>query len=331
MSTLQTAAKTNTSVPTQRFANGDLLPLLGLGTWKSEPGQVYAAVREAIRIGYRHIDCASLYGNEAEVGQALSDAIRDGEVTRQELWITSKLWSNAHGRENVEPAIKKTLHDLQLDYLDLYLIHWPIPLKPSAVLPGSAADFMPLDEAPIPVTWAAMEAAANAGLTRHLGVSNFSVKKIRDLLPHCKIKPEVNQVELHPLLQQPELVAYCASEGIHVTAYAPLGSSDRPAFVKAADAPVLLENPVIRSIAEAHDRTPAQVLLAWHVQRGISAIPKSVTPARLRENLAAAELKLTEAELQRIAALDQGYRLIAGAFWALDGGPWTLETIWDGA
>jgi alcohol dehydrogenase (NADP+) len=323
------AAITSTSVPAHRFANGDQLPLIGLGTWKSEPGQVYAAVREAIRVGYRHVDCASLYGNEAEVGKAISDAVKDGEVTRQELWITSKLWCNAHGRDNVEPALKKTLQDLQLDYLDLYMIHWPIPLKPSAVLPGSAADFMPLDEAPIHATWAGMEAVAKAGLTRHLGVSNFSAKKIRDLLPHCKIKPEVNQVELHPLLQQPELVAYCASEGIHVTAYAPLGSSDRPAFVKAADAPVLLENPVICSIAEAHDRTPAQVLLAWHVQRGISAIPKSVTPARLRENLAAAELKLTGAELQHIAALDQGCRLIAGAFWVVEGTPWTLETIWD--
>ena len=135
-------------------------------------------------------------------------------------------------------------------------------------------------------TWAAMEAAVDAGLVRHLGVSNFSAKKLRELLPHCRIKPEVNQVELHPLLQQKELVAYCTAQGIHVTAYAPLGSGDRPAFVKAPDAPVLLDNPVIRSIAEAHERTSAQVLLAWHVQRGISAIPKSVTPARLRENLA---------------------------------------------
>jgi alcohol dehydrogenase (NADP+) len=316
-------------MPTHRFDNGDQLPLIGLGTWKSDPGDVYKAVREAIRIGYRHFDCASLYGNEAEVGQALSDAIEAGEVTRKELWITSKLWCNAHGRDNVLPAIKKTLADLQLDYLDLYMIHWPIPLKPSAVLPGSAADFMPLDEAPIPATWAGMEAAVSAGLTRHLGVSNFSVKKLRDLLQNCTIKPEVNQVEMHPLLQQPELVAYCASEGIHVTAYSPLGSADRPDFVKAADAPVLLENPVIRSIAEAHERTPAQVLLAWQVQRGVSAIPKSVSPARLRENLAAAELTLSEAEMQRIAALDRGYRLIAGAFWVVAGTPWTFETLWD--
>jgi len=209
------------------------------------------------------------------------------------------------------------------------MVHWPIALQPTAVLPGSAADFLPLSEAPLHETWAALEAAVDAGLARHLGVSNFSVKKIRELLPHCRIKPEVNQVELHPLLQQKELVAYCTAQGIHVTAYAPLGSGDRPAFVKAPDAPVLLDSPVIRSIAAAHERTAAQVLLAWHIQRGISAVPKSVTPARLRENLEAAELTLTPAELERIAALDQGYRMIAGTFWAVAGTPWTLQTIWD--
>jgi alcohol dehydrogenase (NADP+) len=321
--------QTSKSTKAHTFANGDKLSLIGLGTWKSDPGEVYAAVREAIRIGYRHIDCASLYGNEAEVGNAIRDAIREGEVTRKELWVTSKLWCNAHGRANVGPALEKTLSDLGLEYLDLYMVHWPVALKPSAVLPGSAADFLLPSEAPIPETWAGMEAAVNAGLVRHLGVSNFSAKKIRELLPSCKIKPEVNQVELHPFLQQNELVEYCASVGIHVTAYAPLGSGDRPAFVKAADAPVLLENPVIRAIAQAHDRTAAQVLIAWHVQRGVSAVPKSVTPARLRENLAAGELELTSAEMERIAALDQHYRLIAGAFWAVEGGPWTLQTLWD--
>jgi alcohol dehydrogenase (NADP+) len=320
---------TDRSRKVHRLANGDSMPLIGLGTWKSDPGEVHAAVREAIRIGYRHIDCAALYGNEAEIGQALRDAIRDGDVSRKDLWITSKLWSNAHGQKNVEPALRKTLMDLGLEYLDLYMIHWPIALQPTAVLPGSAADFLPLSEAPIHETWAAMEAAADAGLVRHLGVSNFSAKKIRELLPNCRLKPEVNQVELHPLLQQRDLVAYCTSNGIHITAYSPLGSGDRPAFVKAPDAPVLLDNPIIRSIAEAHERSPAQVLIAWHVQRQISTIPKSVTPARLRENLEAAELELTHAELERMGALDQRYRMIAGAFWAVAGTPWTLQTIWD--
>ena len=178
------------------------MPILGLGTWKSEPGQVYAAVREAIRLGYRHIDCAMLYGNEGEIGNAIRDAIKEGQVTRKELWTTSKLWCNSHGRDNVEGALEKSLHDLGLDYLDLYLIHWPIPLKPSAVFPSSAADFELPAAVPIRSTWEGMEAAVSAGLTRHIGVSNFSATKLRDLLPHCKIKPEANQEELGPLSWQ---------------------------------------------------------------------------------------------------------------------------------
>jgi len=312
------------------FANGDRMPLIGLGTWKSDPGDVYAAVREAIRLGYRHIDCAMLYGNEAEIGNALRDAIRGGEVTRKDLWITSKLWCNSHGQANVAPALRKTLTDLGLEYLDLYLIHWPIPLKPTSVLPGSADDFLPIAEAPLPSTWGGMEAAVDAGLVRHIGVSNFSAKKIRGLIPHCRIKIEVNQVERHPLLQQSALLDYCASQGIHVTAYAPLGSGDRPAFVKAADAPVLLDQPAIRTIAGARGCTPAQVLLAWQVRQGISVVPKSVTPFRLAENLAAGEIELTKSEREQIASLDQGYRMIAGDFWALPGSPWSLATIWDG-
>ena len=314
---------------TLKFSNSDQMPILGLGTWKSEPGQVYAAVKEAIRLGYRHIDCAPVYGNEVEIGNAIRDMIKEGKVTREELWITSKLWCNAHGRDRVEDAIKKSLHDLDLTYLDLYLIHWPIPLKPTAFFPSSAADFESPAEVSIRSTWEGMEAAVSAGLTRHIGVSNFSIKKIQDLLPHCKIRPEVNQVELHPFLQQPELVKYCSSQGIHMTAWAPLGSSDRPDFVKAPNAPVLLENPLIQSIAQRRGCTPAQVLLAWHVQRGISTIPKSVNPARLRENLAAAEIELRQEDIEQIAGLDQNKRLIDGSFWVMEGGPWTVQTIWD--
>lgn len=314
---------------TLKFSNNDQMPIVGLGTWKSAPGEVYAAVREAIRIGYRHIDCALVYGNEAEIGKAIGDAIGEGQVTRDELWITSKLWNNAHGRDNVAGALKKSLQDLALPYLDLYLIHWPIPLKPSAIFPSSAADFLAPEDAPIQSTWEGMEAAVSAGLTRHIGVSNFSAKKLGDLIGRCKIKPEVDQVELHPLLQQPELVKFCVSQGIHMTAWAPLGSADRPASVKIANAPVVLENPVIKSIAQGCGCTPAQVLIAWHVNRGISTIPKSVTPSRLRENLAAAQIVLNQADMARIAALDQNYRLINGAFWAMEGSPWTLQTIWD--
>lgn len=314
---------------TLAFSNGDRMPILGLGTWQSEPGAVQLAVREAIRLGYRHIDCAMAYGNEAEIGQAIRSAIDAGEVRRQELWITSKLWCNAHGRDNVEGALRKSLENFGLDYLDLYLIHWPIPLKRGAGFPLTATDFEPPARVPVRSTWEGMEAAVAAGLTRHIGVSNFTVKKLRDLLPHCRIRVELNQVEMHPLLQQPGLVKYCASEGIHLMAWSPLGSSGRPDFVKAPDAPVVLDNPVIKSIAQGRGCTPAQVLLAWHVQRGIAAIPKSVSPARLRENLAATQIELSHTDLERIAGLDQNYRMIDGSFFVVEGGPWTLQTIWD--
>ena len=305
------------------------MPLLGLGTWKSDPGQVYGAVREAIRLGYRHLDCASIYGNEPEIGQAIRDAIAAGEVTREELWITSKLWCNSHGRENVEPALRRTLQDLGLGWLDLYLIHWPVPIRPGVAFPESAEDLLPPHQLPLRDTWAGMEAALEAGLTRHIGVSNFSSRKLLELIASCRHRPELNQVELHPLLQQPELLEVCAREGVAVTAYSPLGSQDRPAFIKDPDAPVLLDHPLIAAIAAEHGCSPAQVLLAWHLQRGISTIPKSVSPARLRENLAAADVELSPDALSRIAALDQGLRLVDGSFWVMAGGPWTLQSLWD--
>ncbi|MEB3264055.1 MAG: aldo/keto reductase [Synechococcus sp.] len=314
---------------TATFANGDRMPLLGLGTWKSAPGEVGAAVREAIRLGYRHIDCASVYANEPEVGEAIRGAIEAGEVSREELWITSKLWCNAHGRDNVEPALRRTLADLQLEWLDLYLIHWPVPIQPGVALPSSGSDLLPPEAVPLSSTWEGMEAALEAGLTRHIGVSNFSSHKLHELLSHGRIRPEVNQVERHPLLQQPALVAACATEGIHITAYSPLGSSDRPAGLKRADEPVLLENPVIGAIAAEHGCSPAQVLIAWQLQGGISTIPKSVNPARLRQNLEAAAIELTPGDLERIAGLDQHLRLVDGSFWLLEGGPWTLASLWD--
>ena len=311
------------------FANGDRLPLLGLGTWKAAPGQVTSAVREAIRQGYRHIDCASIYGNEPEVGAAIRDAIAAGEVTREELWVTSKLWCNSHGRENVEPALRQTLADLGLAWLDLYLIHWPVAIDPAVGFPTSASEVLPPSAERLRETWEGMEAALDAGLTRHIGVSNFSICKLQDLQQHGRLKPEVNQVELHPLLQQPDLEAFCRQQGIHVTAYSPLGSGDRPAQLKAADEPVLLENPVVAAIAAEHGCSAAQVLLAWHLCRGVSTIPKSVSPSRLRENLAAAEIELSSADLDRIAALDQSLRLVDGSFWLMEDSPWTLQSLWD--
>ncbi|MGH8161893.1 MAG: aldo/keto reductase [Gammaproteobacteria bacterium] len=310
------------------FNHGDTMPRLGLGTWKSRPGEVYHAVREAIRVGYRHIDCAQNYGNEAEVGRALADAMAAG-MKREELWITSKLWNDAHDPENVKPALETTLRNLRLDYLDLYLMHWPVALRENTEFPNSADDMISLEKLPLTVTWKAMEDCTGDGLTRHIGESNFSARKLQQVLEEGDINPAMNQVEMHPYLQQPDLLDFCRKKGIHVTAYSPLGSSDRPLGLKAENEPVLLEDPTIRGVAERHDASPAQVLIAWALERDTAVIPKSVNPERIRQNLEAAELTLTDSDMQALARLDRHRRYLSGDFWALPGSGYTVENLWD--
>jgi alcohol dehydrogenase (NADP+) len=307
----------------------DAIPALGLGTWKSAEGEVYKAVKEAIEIGYRHIDCAAIYGNEAEIGQALQDAINEGTVKREDLWITSKLWNSSHRREQVRPALEKTLKDLQLDYLDLYLIHWPVALKAGVAFPQDSSDFLSLKEVPVSDTWEALEACVDAGLTHHLGVSNFNIPKIKNLLDTARIKPTMNQVEMHPFLQQKDLVAFCHENNIQLTAYSPLGSGDRPERLKKEDDPSLSENDTIAEIAEKHGCSWAQVLLAWAINRDTIVIPKSVNPDRIKQNFEAAAIKLDSDDMARIGEMDLRFRFINGETWAYPGTDYTLEGLWD--
>ncbi len=307
--------------------NDDRIPALGLGTWKSSPKQVAEAVKTAILAGYRHIDCAAIYGNEDEVGEGLREAAR--EVRREDIWLTSKLWNSAHKAEDVEPALKKTLSDLKVDYLDLYLIHWPVHLKPGVAFPRGPEEFISYGDIPIAETWSALEECVKNGLVKHLGVSNFSAKKIEELLRVASIKPVVNQVESHPYLPQNELLSFCRANNILLTAYSPLGSKDRPKPMKKESEPSLLDNPAVQAVAGENSISAAQVLISWAISRGTIVIPKSVNAKRIKENLAAAEFELSPADMEKLAALDKGYRYVDGSFWAAGGSPYTLKSLWD--
>lgn len=314
---------------TLSYPNNDQMPILGLGTWKSAKGEVYTAVKEAIKIGYRHLDCAFIYGNEKEIGDAIAESISEGVVSREDLWITSKLWNNSHGRNNVFPALKKTLEDLQLDYLDLYLIHWPVAFKPPVFSASKPQQFLSLEEQPVADTWLGMEAAVEQGLARHIGVCNFSIKKLENLLQNSTIKPTLNQVELNPYFQQDALVEYCQKNNIHVMAYSPLGSSDRPAGLKAKDEPVLFEDVTLIELAAHKNISVAQLILAWIRQRGVSVIPKSVNPERLKQNLESVNIELSQEEMDIVKSVNKNRRYVDGSFFAVPDGPYTIENLWD--
>lgn len=312
-----------------QFSNNDKIPMLGLGTWKSAKGEIYQTVRKAIEIGYRHFDCALIYGNEHEIGQAISDAINNKEVTRNELWITSKLWNNRHKKVDIQPTIEITLDSLKLEYLDLYLIHWPVALLNSVNYPKDGSEMVDLKHILLVETWQGMIALKENNLTKHIGVSNFSIKKINELINETGVCPEALQLELHPFLQQNKIVDFANANNIILTGFCPLGSSDRPINRISAGEPKLFENKTIIDIAQEKGNTPAQIMLAWAINRGTSVIPKSVNPQRLKENLEAANIELTSLEMEKINQLDQHYRYIKGDFWCLEGSGYTLENLWD--
>lgn len=292
------------------------MPQVGFGLWKVDNATCADQVYNAIKVGYRLFDGACDYGNEKEAGEGVARAIKDGLVTREELFLVSKLWNTFHEGDKVEPICRKQLADWGIDYFDLYIIHFPVALKyvdPKVRYPPGwtyQGDEVLLSNASIQETWHAMEDLVHKGLARSIGVSNFQGSLILDLLRYAKIRPATLQIEHHPYLVQPTLLQLAKSEGIAVTAYSSFGPQSfiELEWQKAKDTPVLFEHPVVTTIAEKHKRTPAQVLLRWATQRGLAVIPKSNNPQRLEQNLHVTDFDLEQEELDSISSLDRQLR-----------------------
>ncbi|GGI15222.1 aldo/keto reductase [Gottfriedia solisilvae] len=255
--------------------NGVKMPQLGFGVWRVSPEDGVDAVRTAIEVGYRHIDTAAVYKNEEQVGEA----IRQSGIAREELFITTKVWNADQGFDTTLKAYEDSLKKLGLDYVDLYLVHWPVKDKYLE-------------------TYKALEKLYDEKLVPAIGVSNFHIHHLEDIAAHRNIKPMVDQVELHPMLQQNELRDYCLKNGIAIEAWSPL--------MQGGEA---LTNPVISELAEKHGKTPAQVVLRWHLQRDVIAIPKSITPSRIQENFDVFNFELSSDDMNSIASLNASKRV----------------------
>ena len=309
------------------------MPAIGLGTFGSDhvtAEEVATAVEGAAQVGYRHFDCASVYRNEDRIGSALREIVASG-IRREELWVTSKLWNDKHAAADVIPSCRQSLADLQLDYLDMYLVHWPFPNfhPPGCDVRSRSPDARPYIHENYMQTWRQMERLVDLGLVRHIGASNMTVPKLKLLLPDARIAPAVNEMEMHPHMQQNELFEFVRAHGIAPIAYSPIGSPGRPERDRTPQDTVDVEDPVIVSIARRLGVHPAVVCVKWAEQRGATPIPFSVKPRNYLANLqGVVSAPLTDADMAAIAGIDQNCRLIKGQvfLWKQDQ---TWEDLWD--
>ena len=320
-------------VPAKRLASGAQMPAIGLGTFGSDhiaPEVMAGAVLGAAEVGYRHFDCAAVYGNEAAIGHALRTMQEQG-IAREDLWITSKLWNDMHAEEDVWRSCRRSLADLQLDYLDLYLIHWPFSNyhAPGCDVTARCPDARPYLHAEYMQTWCQLEKLVEDGMVRHIGASNMTIPKLELLLRDAAIKPAVHEMELHPHFQQPELFRYVLAQGIVPVGYCPIGSPGRPQRDRTPEDTVDIEDPVIVRIAERLGVHPAVICVKWAVQHGQAAIPLSTRRANYLSNLrAVTQAPLTAEDMAAIAAIDKNCRLVKGqVFLWKEGQHW--EDLWD--
>jgi len=283
---------------TIKLNNGQEIPVLGLGTWLSEPGEVKLAVEHALKIGYRHVDCAAIYFNEKEVG----DGIKASGVPREEIFVTGKLWCNKHHPDDVEEACRKSLSDLSLDYLDEYLMHFPSAFKrgDEMVPKDENGDVIHDDTFHFTSTWLAMEKLVEKGLVRTIGTSNFNSQQIQELIDAGTIKPAMNQVEIHPFFIQTKLIDFCRERGVEMTAYSPLVNGRSG----------ILNDHDLKTIGAKYKKSPAQVIIRWHIQRGVVVIPKSVFNNEIDENAKVFDFSLTDDEMALISGMDKNKRIV---------------------
>ncbi|MBV7258106.1 aldo/keto reductase [Erythrobacter sp. WH158] len=294
------------------------MPRSGFGLWKIPQDKTADTVVEAVRAGYRHFDSAADYGNEVQTGDGIARAVSEGLVSREELWITSKLWNTFHAPEHVEEACRKSLGDLGLDFLDLYLIHFPIALEYVPIStryppewvhePETDGAGMKLAKVPLHQTWAAMETLVDKGLVKNIGVCNYNSGLLHDLMTYSRIRPAMLQIESHPYLTQERLIRLAGDYGVDVTAFSPLGAQSYFELNMAAEGDSLLGAAPVMVAASAHCKTPAQVLLRWGIQRGTAIIPKTTKPERMRENLDIDDFELSRVEMAAISSLNQDRR-----------------------
>lgn len=303
------------NIKTVKLNNGIDFPMIGLGTFRAvgdEQGLI-KAVKEAIKSGYRHFDCAWLYKNEDLIGKALKEAIAesDGKLKREDIFLCSKVWNTFHSKEQVEVAINQTLKDLQVDYIDLYLMHWPMGFKECTgePFPKDQEGKMIYTDIDYLETYRAMEAFVKAGKIKSIGISNFNIEQIQNVLDNCEIKPTNNQIEVNPYLQCDELIDFCQKNDIVVSCYGPIGCGQKE--TNHPDLPIILKNETILKIANNHNKSAAQICLRWGIQRGLVMLPKSVTPSRIAENANVFDFTLSDEEMKEIKGLNQNYRFYA--------------------
>ncbi len=320
-------------VPKIKLSSGDEIPVIGLGTFGSDKyssEQVSEALYNAAKVGYRHFDCASVYGNENLIGNVLTKLFNEG-YERKDFWITSKLWNDMHDEKDVIPSFEKTLSDLNQDYLDLYLIHWPFPNHhpPGCNVDERNPNAKPYIHENYMRTWRKMEELVEKGLVRNIGTSNMTIPKLKLLLQDAKIKPVVNQMELHPHFQQKELFQFCVEESIQAVGYSPLGSPSRPERDRTISDTSDIDDPVIVEIAKKYNVHPAYVCIKWAIQRGQIPIPFSIKKSQYISNLhAAVSDPLTEKEMKAIEGIDKNCRLIKGQVFLWESAKgW--EDLWD--